>query len=91
MIGIYAVKNNINGMMYIGQSKNIKQRWYRHRGSHTEKTILSREMDKYGNIDSDSNNDFDCLNLDDFLIEKDFNHKIFLQLGQIFVDYKTEK
>ena len=48
MIGIYAVKNNINGMMYIGQSKNIKQRWYRHRGSHTEKTILSREMDKYG-------------------------------------------
>ena len=29
--------------------------------------------------------------MDDFLIEKDFNHKIFLQLGQIFVDYKTEK
>ena len=53
--------------------------------------LIMEEMDKYGNIDSDSNNDFDCLNLDDFLIEKDFNHKIFLQLGQIFVDYKTEK
>jgi hypothetical protein len=28
--------------------------------------LISEEINKYGNIDSDANNDFDCFNLDDF-------------------------
>ena len=31
MIGIYKIENLINGKVYIGQSKNIKQRWKEHR------------------------------------------------------------
>lgn len=31
MIGIYAIKNKINGKMYVGQSVNIKKRWYMHK------------------------------------------------------------
>ena len=53
--------------------------------------LISEEINKYGNIDSDANNDFDCFNLDDFIIEKDFNHKIFLQIGQVFIDCKNGK
>ena len=47
--------------------------------------LINEEINKYGNIDSDANNDFDCFNLDDFQIEKDYNHKIFLQIGKIFL------
>ena len=31
--------------------------------------LISEEINKYGNIDSDANNDFDCFNLDDFQTE----------------------
>ena len=31
MIGIYKIKNLINGKVYIGQSQNISQRWVAHR------------------------------------------------------------
>lgn len=31
MIGIYKIKNQVNGKIYIGQSINIEQRWYNHR------------------------------------------------------------
>ena len=51
--------------------------------------LISEEINKYGNIDSDANNDFDCFNLDDFQIEKDFNHKIFLKIGQVFLQCKN--
>ena len=47
--------------------------------------LIIEEINNYGNIDSDANNDFDCFNLDDFQIEKDFNHKIFLQIGHVFL------
>lgn len=33
MQGIYIIKNNINNKVYIGQSVNILQRWYKHRSS----------------------------------------------------------
>ena len=53
--------------------------------------LISEEINKYGNIDSDANNDFDCFNLDDFQIEKDFNHKIFMNIGQVFVHCKNKE
>ena len=31
MCGIYMIKNNINGKVYIGQSKNIYERWTKHK------------------------------------------------------------
>ena len=53
--------------------------------------LINKEMNKYGNIDSDSNNDFECFNSQNFQIERDMNHKILLQMGQVFVDYKNKK
>ena len=52
--------------------------------------LISEEINKYGNIDSDANNDFDCFNLDDFQIEKDFNHKIYMNIGKVFIHCKNE-
>ena len=53
--------------------------------------LINEEMNKYGYIDKDSNNDFDCFNIDDFQIEKDINHKIYLGIGQIFIDCRNKK
>ena len=53
--------------------------------------LINNEVDKYGNINKDINNDFDCFNRDDFQIEKDINHKLLLQLGQVFIDCKNKK
>lgn len=33
MIGIYKIENKINGKVYIGLSKHIKQRWWEHKNS----------------------------------------------------------
>lgn len=33
MVGIYAIKNKVNGKIYIGQSTNIENRWYKHKTS----------------------------------------------------------
>ena len=53
--------------------------------------LINEEMNKYGNIDKDTNNDFDCYNQDDCQIEKDINHKLLLQIGQVFVDCNNKK
>ena len=53
--------------------------------------LINEEIDKYGNIDQDANNDFDCFNMNDYQIEKDINHKIFLQIGQVFLYCKNRK
>jgi len=52
MQGIYQIRNNINGKIYIGQSSNVEQRWYAHksdlrRGKHRN-SYLQRSWDKYG-------------------------------------------
>ena len=55
--GIYCIENKVNNKKYIGQSKNINDRWYKHKnelnmvhiamiifnilGTNMEKTILS--------------------------------------------------
>lgn len=52
MGGIYAIKNTINGKVYIGSAKNFKKRWKRHRSQlknnkhHSIK--LQRSYNKYG-------------------------------------------
>ena len=53
--------------------------------------LINEEMNKYGNIDKDTNNDFDCFSKDDCQIEKDINHKLLLQIGQVFIDCKNKK
>lgn len=50
--GIYKIENLVNGKIYIGQSKHIKQRWSEHKkelktNRHTNK-YLQRAWNKYG-------------------------------------------
>ena len=52
--------------------------------------LINDQINKYGNIDKDANNDFDCFNVDDCQIEKDINHKILLQIGQVFIDCRNK-
>jgi len=47
MVGIYRIKNKINGKSYIGQSKSVQRRWREHiRG--TEDSVISKAIRKYG-------------------------------------------
>lgn len=54
MTGIYLIKNQVNHKVYIGQSKNIEQRWRAHRSrpfnphSPDYEKPLYRSMRKYG-------------------------------------------
>lgn len=46
-MGIYKITNLINGMCYIGQSTDIRKRWWAHK-TKTFDTYLSRAIKKYG-------------------------------------------
>ena len=50
--GIYLILNKANGKGYVGQSKNIKQRWVKHKSDLNRKTHsnqhLQRAWNKYG-------------------------------------------
>lgn len=37
--GIYKITNKINGMSYVGQSKNCMERWSQHKNAHREMHI----------------------------------------------------
>lgn len=50
--GVYAIKNNANGMVYVGQSTFIERRWMQHRsdlraGRH-ESRLLQEAWNKFG-------------------------------------------
>lgn len=50
--GIYKIENKVNGKIYIGQARNIEDRWKNHKsclnsGKH-DNTYLQRSWDKYG-------------------------------------------
>ena len=47
MIGIYLITNRINGKKYVGQSKNIKQRWKEHILKERN-TMIHNAIKKYG-------------------------------------------
>ena len=50
--GVYAIRNNINGFLYIGQSIVIEKRWMQHksnlRGNIHESALLQKAWNKYG-------------------------------------------
>lgn len=50
--GIYKITNKVNGKVYIGQSRDIKRRWYEHRkvkGDYDRHSYpLYSVIDKYG-------------------------------------------
>lgn len=50
--GIYKIENLVNGKIYIGQSKHIRQRWTEHkkelRGNRHRNQYLQRAWNKYG-------------------------------------------
>ena len=52
IIGIYKIENKVNGHVYIGQSINIRERWFEHRGDlRNNKHInshLQNAWNKYG-------------------------------------------
>lgn len=54
MTGIYKITNQVNGKVYIGQSRNIKQRWNKHHtapfniNDHCYELPLYRAIRKYG-------------------------------------------
>jgi group I intron endonuclease len=52
MIGIYRIRNVINGKCYYGSSKNIEKRWVRHKNDLNKNKhincILQRAWEKYG-------------------------------------------
>jgi group I intron endonuclease len=47
IIGIYQIKNNINGKIYIGKSIDIERRWCQHKYGKT-KNVISLAISKYG-------------------------------------------
>lgn len=54
MCGIYKITNNINGKVYVGQSTDIKRRWYQHKWEYKEEdrleynSIVHKAFRKYG-------------------------------------------
>lgn len=49
MVGIYKITNRVNNKVYIGQSKNIEQRWKAHRTRYwSGKYAIQKAMIKYG-------------------------------------------
>ena len=54
--GIYKITNNITGDFYIGSSKNIKERWVKHKCISTWKQKLNSRM--YQDMDQCGLNNF---------------------------------
>lgn len=82
MIGVYRIKNVVNGKCYYGSSKNVEKRWSRHKRELINKThincILQRAWDKYGG--------------ENFLFEivEECNIDILLEVEQKYLDLQPE-
>ena len=64
MFYIYKITNIINGKVYIGQTNNLKRRWYKHKfdsKSDEPKLIISKAIKKYG-IENFKYEEIDCCN-----------------------------
>lgn len=61
MIGIYGIKNKINGKIYIGQSINIIQRWRRHRTDSRRRNFIGENYPIYRAINKYGLNNFDFI------------------------------
>lgn len=49
MVGIYKITNKINGKIYIGQSNNIKRRFWEHQNRGAASRIpVDAAIEKYG-------------------------------------------
>jgi group I intron endonuclease len=82
MVGIYRIKNLVNGKIYYGSSKDIKKRWRTHKnklnnGKHHNSPLLNA-WNKYG----EENFIFEIIELCD--------EKILLEREQYYLDLKPE-
>lgn len=88
-IGIYMIKNEINGNFYIGSSKNINKRWTQHKsdlkGGKHKNIHLQRSYNKYGNVFSysilEETDDDNLLSKEQEYIDKYKNDKFFYNIG----------
>jgi group I intron endonuclease len=49
MVGIYKITNKINGKIYVGQSNNIKRRFWEHQNRGTASRIpVDAAIEKHG-------------------------------------------
>lgn len=72
IIGIYLIHNKINGKNYVGQSKNIYNRWSQHRyDSKTKEYPLYRAIRKYG-IDNFEFSILEECKIDELSIKEDY-------------------
>lgn len=46
--GVYLITNNLNGMSYVGQSKNCWDRWRIHKSPSTNKTYIDKTIKEFG-------------------------------------------
>lgn len=61
MIGIYKIKNKVNGKVYIGQSIDIKRRWYAHKNELGRQVHCNSHMQKSWNKYGEENFEFSIL------------------------------
>ena len=73
MIGIYCIKNKINGKVYIGSSNNIERRFRRHRTELNTKRHSNKHLERAYQRDGEENFDFIILEicLEEELISKE--------------------
>ena len=82
MIGIYRIRNLVNGKCYYGSSKNIEKRWKTHKNQLRKKThinsILRNAWEKYGE--------------DNFIFElvEECDKEMLIELEQHYLNLKPE-
>lgn len=82
MQGIYKIENRITGKVYIGQSHNVEQRWYKHTTMLNKNwhfcEKLQKDWDEYGK------SKFNFVLIEDLSGE---DEKVYLDREQYWIDY----